>query len=72
MPVWRDAPRRAAYVGAATTPVAVTPVVPTASVVTSLPTGCARADASGGVYYDCGAVRYQPYYHGSSLVYRPL
>ena len=67
--------RRAAYTGAvaATAPVAVAaPVVPTAGVVTALPGGCARADAAGGVYYQCGAVRYQPYYYGSTLVYRPL
>lgn len=72
--VARRTTRRAAYVGAATatTPLAVAPVVPTASVVTALPTGCGRADASGGVYYQCGAARYQPYYHGSSLVYQPL
>ncbi len=70
--VARRTTRRAAYVGAATTPVAVAPVVPTTSVVTSLPAGCARANASGGVYYECGAARYQPYYHGSTLVYRPL
>jgi hypothetical protein len=46
--------------------------VPTAGVVTTLPGGCARADAAGGVYYQCGAARYQPYYYGSTLVYRPL
>jgi len=72
--VARRTTRRAAYVGAATatTPVAMATVVPTASVVTALPTGCARADASTAVYYQCGAARYQPYYYGSSLVYRPL
>lgn len=73
--VARRTTRRAAYTGAvaATAPVAVAaPVVPTAGVVTALPGGCARADAAGGVYYQCGAVRYQPYYYGSTLVYRPL
>jgi hypothetical protein len=63
-----------AYAGAAVAApyVAAAPVVPTAGVVTALPGGCARADAAGGVYYECGAARYQPYYYGSSLVYRPL
>ena len=84
--VARRTTRRAAYAGAytgayagaavaATTPypyVAAAPVVPTAGVVTALPDGCARADAAGGVYYQCGAARYQPYYYGSTLVYRPL
>ena len=73
--VARRTTRRAAYAGAvaATPPVVVAaPVVPTAGVVTALPGGCARADAAGGVYYQCGAARYQPYYYGSTLVYRPL
>jgi hypothetical protein len=75
--VARRTTRRTAYAAgavAATTPavVATAPVVPTAGVVTSLPGGCARAGAEGTVYYQCEAVRYQPYYHGSTLVYRPL
>jgi hypothetical protein len=74
--VARRTTRRAVYAGAAvaaTSPyVAAPPVVPTAGVVTTLPGDCARADASGGVYYQCGAGRYQPYYYGSTLVYRPL
>lgn len=72
--VARRTTRRAAYAGAVAAPVAVAaaPVVPTAGVVTTLPGGCARADAAGGVYYQCGAARYQPYYYGSTLVYRPL
>lgn len=85
--VARRTTRRAAYAGAyggayggayagaavAATPyVAAAPVVPTAGVVTALPDGCARADAAGGVYYQCGAAHYQPYYYGSSLVYRPM
>lgn len=71
--VARRTTRRAAYAGAVPAPVAVVaPVVPTAGVVTALPGGCARADAAGGVYYQCGAARYQPYYYGSTLVYRPL
>lgn len=77
--VARRTTRRAAYAGAyagavAPAPVAVAaaPVVPTAGVVTTLPAGCGRADAAGGVYYQCGAARYQPYYYGSTLVYRPL
>jgi hypothetical protein len=71
--VARRTTRRAAYAGAMAPPVAVAaPVVPTAGVVTALPGGCARADAAGGVYYQCGVARYQPYYYGSTLVYRPL
>jgi hypothetical protein len=71
--VARRTTRRAVYAGAVASPVAVAaPVVPTAGVVTVLPGGCARADAAGGVYYQCGAARYQPYYYGSTLVYRPL
>jgi hypothetical protein len=52
--------------------VATAPVVPTASVVTALPGGCGQVSNGGGVYYQCGAARYQPYYYGSTLVYRPL
>ena len=72
--VARRTTRRAAYAGAvaATAPVAVAPVVPPAGVVTTLPAGCGRADAAGGVYYQCGAARYQPYYYGPTLVYRPM
>src|SRR5689334_9838672 len=75
--VARRTTRRTVYAAgavAATTPavVATTPVVSTSAVVTSLPGGCARAGAGGAVYYECGAVRYQPYYYGSTLVYRPL
>ena len=71
--VARRTTRRAAYAGAVAAPVAAAaPVVPAAGVVTALPGGCARADAAGGVYYQCGAARYQPYYYGSTLVYRPM
>lgn len=74
--VARRTTRRAVYAtGAAATSAAVvatTPVVPTASVVTALPGGCGQVSDSGSVYYQCGAARYQPYYHGSALVYRPL
>ncbi len=74
--VARRTTRRAAYAGAVAGPAPVyaapAPVVPAAGVVTTLPGGCARADAAGGVYYQCGAARYQPYYYGSTLVYRPL
>lgn len=68
--VARRTTRRAAYAGAYAGAVAAP--VPAAGVVTTLPGGCARADAGGGVYYQCGAARYQPYYYGSTLVYRPL
>lgn len=48
------------------------PAVATTAVVTTLPAGCAQATASGVAYYDCGTARYQPYYHGATVVYRPL
>jgi hypothetical protein len=77
--VARRTTRRAVYAGAVAAPVVAAPVVaapvpvaPAAGVVTTLPGGCGRADAAGGVYYQCGAARYQPYYYGSTLVYRPL
>lgn len=76
--VARRTTRRAAYAGAVAAPAPVyaapapVAVAPAAGVITTLPGGCARADAAGGVYYQCGAVRYQPYYYGSTLVYRPL
>ena len=74
--VARRTTRRTAYAAGAVaaTPavVATAPVVPTTGVVTSLPGGCGRAGAGGAVYYQCGAARYQPYYYGSTLVYRPL
>jgi len=79
--VARRTTRRAAYAGAyagayaypgAVAAAPVAPVVPPAGVVTALPGGCARADAAGGVYYQCGAARYQPYYYGTTLVYRPM
>ena len=83
--VARRTTRRAAYAGAVAAPyagavaapyagavAAPVPVAPAAGVVTALPGGCARADATGGVYYQCGGARYQPYYYGSTLVYRPL
>jgi hypothetical protein len=79
--VARRTTRRAAYAGAVAAPYAgavaapvpvSVPVAPAAGVVTTLPGGCARADAAGGVYYQCGAARYQPYYYGSTLVYRPM
>ena len=44
------------------------PVVASTAVVTVLPAGCVRA----GAYYSCGAVRYEPYYNGPTLVYRQL
>lgn len=41
--------------------------------VTVLPAGCARASGGGAVVYTCGGgVRYQPYYDGPTVVYRPI
>ena len=48
------------------------PAVATTAVVTALPAGCAQATTSGVAYYNCGATRYQPYYHGATVVYRPM
>lgn len=42
---------------------------PPAGVVYALPGGC--APAGGGVYV-CGSARYQAYYDGPNLVYRPI
>ncbi len=71
--VARRTTRRAAYAGAYGHGYAYAPPpVATTSVVTTLPTGCAQAVSGGVAYYDCGAARYQPYYHGATVVYRPL
>lgn len=69
--VARRTTRRAAYAGAYAAPHAAyyaPPVVATTAVITTLPAGCAMA---GGVYV-CGAVRYQPYYNGTTVVYQQL
>lgn len=71
--VARRTTRRAAYAGAYGYGTAyVPPAVATAAVVTTLPAGCARAVSGGAVFYDCGASRYEPVYHGATVVYRPL
>lgn len=78
--VARRTTRRAAYAGAAARPygygygvgVAPAPVVPSTAVVTALPAGCGQVGAAGTVYYQCGPARYQPYYSGATLVYRPF
>ncbi len=64
--VARRTTRRAVYAGAAVGPVAGP------AVVTTLPAGCGRVVGGGGVYYQCAAARYQPYYDGPTVVYRPL
>ncbi|HEY1812898.1 MAG TPA: hypothetical protein VGG74_11160 [Kofleriaceae bacterium] len=43
-----------------------------AGVVTTLPAGCGTASTGGTVIYDCAGSRYQPYYDGPTVVYRPL
>lgn len=40
-----------------------------AGAVTALPGGCVRAPGTA-VIYQCGTVRYQPYYEGPTLVYQ--
>lgn len=47
-------------------------VAPAPAAVVTLPAGCGRTMVGGGVYYQCGAARYQPYYDGPNLVYRPV
>lgn len=70
--VARRTTRRAAYAGAYGGYAYAPPAVATAAVVTTLPAGCARVAAGGALYYDCGASRYQPVYHGATVVYRPI
>jgi hypothetical protein len=69
--VARRTTRRTVYAGSVARPAVVAPtaVVATTAVATTLPAGCARVMSGGVVYYQCGAARYQPYYHGSTLVY---
>jgi hypothetical protein len=43
---------------------------PIDAVVPSLPDGCSATNVSGVIYYDCSGISYQPFYQGSSLVYR--
>lgn len=70
--VARRTTRRAAYTGAYAGAYHgayyAPPVVATTAVITTLPAGCGLA---GGVYV-CGAVRYQPYYNGTTVVYQQL
>ena len=69
--VARRTTRRTVYAGAATQAYA-TPVVATTAVVTTLPAGCARVVVNGVATYQCDAVRYQPYYHGTTVVYQQI
>lgn len=71
--VARRTTRRAVYAGAATGAYYGgyhAPVVASTAVVTTLPAGCGMV--AGAAYYQCGAVRYEPYYNGPTLVYRQL
>jgi hypothetical protein len=43
---------------------------PIGAVVPSIPDGCSATNQGGVIYYDCSGVVYQPFYQGSSLVYR--
>lgn len=42
----------------------------TAATITALPSGCVRIPSGPTVIYQCGAVRYQPYYEGPTIVYQ--
>src|SRR5262245_25691740 len=64
--VARRTTRRTAYAAAAT------PHVATTTVITTLPAGCTRVATGGTIIYQCGGARYQPYYDGPTLVYRPI
>jgi hypothetical protein len=73
--VARRTTRRAVYAGAATGAYGGgayygAPVVRSTAVVTTLPTDCGQIATADGVYYQCGAARYEPYYSGSTVVYR--
>ena len=72
--VARRTTRRAVYAGAATGgyygAASAAPVVSTTAVVSTLPAGCANISTAGGVYYQCGGARYEPYYSGGTVVYR--
>ena len=63
--VARRTTRRTVAAGAYPAAVGIHPYVAT-GMVTALPGGC--GPLVGGVY-TCGAVRYQPYYSGPTLVY---
>jgi hypothetical protein len=73
--VARRTTRRAAYAGAygggygyGYGAYAAPPVVAPTAVVSTLPAGCGYA---GGIY-TCGGAQYQPYYSGTTLVYRQM
>jgi hypothetical protein len=73
--VARRTTRRAVYAGAATGgyyggAAYAAPVVQTTAVVSTLPAGCGSISTAGGVYYQCGGARYEPYYSGGTVVYR--
>jgi hypothetical protein len=38
--------------------------------VSTIPSGCALESSGGATIYNCGGVLYEPYYEGSTLVYR--
>ncbi|MFP2910423.1 hypothetical protein ACLESD_36375 [Pyxidicoccus sp. 3LFB2] len=61
----RTAERHDAY----SSSTAVVAVPASAHYVTALPGGCAATVVGAITYQQCGAVRYRPYYQGSTLVY---
>ncbi len=66
----RRTTRRAAYAGAYGGAYARPYYAP--SVVTAVPSGCARVVTGAGVTYSCGTTSYRPYYDGPTVVYRPM
>jgi len=43
--------------------------VPIGTTIMTLPGGCSSVSASGGTYFNCDGVYYQPSYQGNKLVY---
>ena len=43
--------------------------VPIGTTILSLPAGCSSVSATGGTYFNCAGVYYQPSYQGNTLVY---
>jgi hypothetical protein len=60
-----------AAVAAATRPTTAVVAAPTlGTVVTALPGECASVASGGAVIYNCSSIYYQPFYQGTTLVYK--
>jgi hypothetical protein len=66
--VARRTTRRTAYAYGAGAAYGAAAGAATAAAIYSLPAGCVY----GGGIYTCGAVRYRPYYSGSTVVYQVI